>query len=47
MAKDAPLDFHVELFTKSFCKHILRILEKRRKKYFTFFNRYITSNLER
>ena len=47
MVRDAPLEFHLELFTNSFCKHVLRILEKRRQKYFTFFNRYISSNKER
>ena len=47
MVKNAPLDFHIELFTDCFCKHILKILEKRRKKYFTYFNRYISSNKDR
>jgi hypothetical protein len=47
LAKNSDPIFHVNLFTPHFCKVLLRILAKRRKKRFQFFNYLISSNKSR
>lgn len=42
LVKHVKIDFHLYLFTESFCKLILKILAKRRKKFLAILNGHIS-----